>query len=581
MAHFNYEDTWNNASAMRDFISAFQTGMATLTRYSNAFFIPFLISSAYFNREESQRFWARTPLENFSAYLKLGQMNLDMMGRALSGGLVATNQFLEMEIQDLLPDLASAGPEAYARFARRLDKLAKGVAYTYPTAIDDIGEEFGFHFERQPAHTKVDESPRFELYQVLPTDPGVEVRQDGKPILVIPPFVLGANILAFLPGEDRSYCHAFANQGIPTYIRVLKNIQDNEAVQVMTPEDDAVDTRRFCEILKKRHQRPVTLNGYCQGGFAALCNLLSGELDDLVDAFITCVAPMDGTRSKGLSKFFQELPTVFNDLAYGTKRLANGNYVADGTLMGWIYKLKSIEAETPLLAMWRDMMLVAHTNGNPAAISKTAAALNHWLLYERNDLPIEITRTSFASYNTPISADGTLPIRMFGRELNLKRLQAKKIKWLICYGAQDDLVEPETALAPLDFVDAEVTPFPKGHVAIATSWSFPRSAYALHERYDKENARGPVRFQLDLQAAPGTSIGSVSGKKETAGKTKKAATTEKKAATTEKKAATTEKKAATTEKKAARAKTTSKPAAKSRSSQRKKKNKPTTKGESS
>jgi hypothetical protein len=501
MAQYDYEDAWNNASAIRDFFSAIQTSMATLTRYSNAFFIPFLISSHYFSREESQRFWARTPLENFSAYLKLGQMNLDMIGRALSGGLMATSQFIEMGIQDLLPNLASAGPEACAKFAQRLDKLAKGVAYTYPEAIDGIGDEFGFHFDRQPPHSKVGESARFDLYQVLPTDSKVEVRQDGKPLLVIPPFVLGANILAFLPGEERSYCHAFANQGIPTYIRVLKNIKDNEAVQVMTPEDDADDTRRFCEIIKKRHQRLVTLNGYCQGGYAALCNLLSGELDELVDAFITCVAPMDGTRSKGLSKFLSELPKAFNDLSYGTKRLPNGNWVADGTLMGWIYKLKSIEAETPLLAMWRDMMLVAHTNGNPSAISKTAAALNHWLLYERNDLPMEITRTSFASYNTPISSDGSLPVKMFGRELNLKRLQAKNIKWLICYGLQDDLVEPETALAPLDFVDAEVTPFPKGHVAIATSWSYPRSAYALHARYEKENARGPVRFQLDLQAA--------------------------------------------------------------------------------
>jgi hypothetical protein len=525
MAQFDYEDAWNNASAMRDFLSAFQTGMATLTRYNNAFFIPFLISSAYFSREESQRFWARTPLENFSAYLKLGQMNLDLIGRALSGGLMATNQFLEMGIQDLLPDLAAAGPEACAKFAQRMDKLAKGVAYTYPEAIDGIGDEFGFHFERQPIHAKVDETARFELFQVLPTDPKVEVRQDGKPLLVIPPFVLGANILAFLPGEERSYCHSFANQGVPTYVRVLKNIQDHEAVQIMTPEDDAKDTRRFCEIIKKRHLRPVTLNGYCQGGYAALCNLLSGELDDLVDAFITCVAPMDGTRSKGLSKFLKELPTVFNDLSYGTKRLPNGNYVADGTLMGWIYKLKSIEAETPLLAMWRDMMLVAHTNGNPSAISKTAAALNHWLIYERNDLPMEITRVSFASYNTPITSDGSLPIRMFGRELNLKRLAAKNIKWLICYGLQDDLVEPETALAPLDFVKAEATPFPKGHVAIATSWSYPRSAYALHMRYEKENTRGPVRFQLDLQTeldtqkAPAASNTTKAAKPKTATKT--------------------------------------------------------------
>ncbi len=500
MAQLEFDVAWTNALTIRDMVSAFQTGLATLTRYSNAFFIPFLISTTYFSREESQRFWKRSPLENFSAYLKLGQMNLDLVARALSGGVLATNQFIEMEIQEFLSNLSSAGPEACAKFAHRMDKLTKGVAYRYPEAIDNIGSEFGFHFERQSAESKVDETPRFDLYQVMPTDPKVEVRQNGKPVLIIPPFVLGANILAFLPGEGRSYSHAFANQGIPTYVRVLKNIQHSEAVQLMTPEDDALDTKRFCKLLMQRHQRPVTINGYCQGGYAALCNLLSGELDDMVDAFITCVAPMDGTRSKGLSKFLKDLPSVFNNLSYGTKQLANGNQVADGTLMGWIYKLKSIEAETPLLAMWRDMMLVAHTNGDSTNISKTAAALNHWLMYERNDLPMEITRMSFASYNKPISGDGTLPVKLFDRNLNLKRLQAKKIKWLICYGLHDDLVEPETALAPLDFVQAEVTPFPKGHVAIATSWSYPRSAYALHTRYEKENTRGPVRFHLDLQA---------------------------------------------------------------------------------
>jgi len=86
-------------------------------------------------------------------------------------------------------------------------------------------------------------------------------------------------------------------------------------------------------------------------------------------------------------------------------------------------------------------------------------------------------------------------------------------------------VEPETALAPLDFVKAEATPFPKGHVAIATSWSYPRSAYALHMRYEKENTRGPVRFQLDLQAeldtqkAPAASNTTKAAKPKTATKT--------------------------------------------------------------
>jgi hypothetical protein len=78
-------------------------------------------------------------------------------------------------------------------------------------------------------------------------------------------------------------------------------------------------------------------------------------------------------------------------------------------------------------------------------------------------------------------------------------LQEKKIQWLICYGERDDLVEKEAALAPLDYIDVEVTPFPKGHVAIATSWSNPTSACALHTRFDDKNYRGPVRFQLDLE----------------------------------------------------------------------------------
>jgi len=324
---------------------------------------------------------------------------------------------------------------------------------------------------------------------------------DAKPVCIVPPYVLGANILGFLPGENKSYAHCFANQGIPTYIRILKDIRTSEALQTMTAEDEVRDTRLFCETILKRHGKPVTLNGYCQGGFNALCNLLSGELDGLVDAFITCVAPMDGTRSRGLAEFLKRLPKRFNDLSYGTKTLPNGNKVADGKLMGWVYKLKSIETEQPLNAFLRDIAMLTPKNGAPVQVSKTAAALNYWLGAERFDLPLEITRISFASYNIPITADGTLPIQLFGRKLNLKRITEKGIPWLICYGTQDDLVEKETALAPLDYVPAEVTPFPKGHVAIATSWSDPKSACALHTRFGEGNWRGPVRFHLDLNDA--------------------------------------------------------------------------------
>ena len=180
-------------------------------------------------------------------------------------------------------------------------------------------------------------------------------------MLIIPPYVLGANILGFLPGENRSYAHCFANQGIPTYIRIMKDIATTPAVQVLTCEDDARDTRYFCEQIKSIHGKPVTLNGYCQGGYSAVCDLLSGELDDVVDALITCVSPMDGTRSKGLAHFLNSLPPRFNDLAYGTKILPNGNAVADGDLMGWVYKLKSIELETPVVTFFRDLVMLGRT----------------------------------------------------------------------------------------------------------------------------------------------------------------------------------------------------------------------------
>ncbi|MBT8354452.1 MAG: metal transporter [Desulfofustis sp.] len=484
--------------------SASQSYLAGMARYTADFLIPYQLSCHYFYRTESKRL-LKAPLgDSFEAYLGLLDNNLELINRSTSGTFEMMIAFTRL----VMPDCYEAMGESYfrgdhhklARFTERQARLFNHVAQSYPQAIIDIEPEFGFHFE-SGTHPLVDETDRFVLYQVAPSTPGVEIRTDAKPLLILPPYVLGANILGFLPKEQRSYAHCYANQGFPTYIRVLKDIESSAALQVMTGEDDAKDTRRFCEAIAKAHGKPVTLNGYCQGGFSGLCDLLSGELDDLVDAFITCVSPMDGTRSRGLAHFLNRLPTRFNDLAYGTKELANGNTVADGKLMGWVYKLKSIEHEIPAAAFFRDLMMFARQDSDNYTISKTAAALNYWLQNERFDLPLEITKMSFASYNKPISDDGTLPVRLFGKKLNLKRLRDKKIPWLICYGEHDDLVEKATALAPLDYIEAETSPFPKGHVAIATSWSHPDSSCALHTRYGDGRYRGPVLFHTDLDKA--------------------------------------------------------------------------------
>ena len=492
-----------NVCVWANFMNASQNYLSALSKYSNDFMIPYLIATSYFNNVEKQKLWSTSPLESVQSYMELMVFNFDLIVRGFSGSMMAMTHSGEMEMENTIAAvfntlLCSEGEDIEGFLARQA-KLMDVMANQYPQAIQDIEPEFGFHFERGENNKKIAETDRFILYQILPTDKKIKVNPTGKPVIILPPYVLGANILAFLPDEDRSYTHCFANRGIPTYIRIFKDIDSNEAVQVMTGEDDALDTRLFCEKVKQRHGKPVTLNGYCQGGFSAVCNLLSGELDGLVDALITCVSPMDGTRSKGLADFLKNMPRRFNDLLYGTKTLPNGNQVADGKLMGWIYKLKSIEDESPIAVFYRDLMMFGRQDGNNVKISKTAAAINYWLNNERNDLPMAITQMSFDSYNIPITKDGTLPVKLFNKKLNLKRLQEKKIKWLICYGESDDLVEKETALAPIDYIDAEVTAFPKGHVAIATSWSHPNSACALHTRFGDKNYRGPVRFHLDLE----------------------------------------------------------------------------------
>ena len=495
------ENCLQNLQTGTDIVRAAFDAASGMASYQNSFIIPFLLSTHYFQQAEVRKASAAGLNEVFKAYADLGLFNLDLLRRGVDGAVEAVGRYAQSTFADAATALASAFTTGNTRpfldIVHQQGALLALIAHGYPRAIEGIADDFGFHFERG-THALVDETERFRLYRIAPSKTGVDTQLDRKPILIIAPYVLGANILGFLPEEDRSYAHSFANQGIPTYIRILKDIATCEPLQTMSAEDDVRDTRRFCDAIRQRHGQAVTLNGYCQGGFNSLCSLLSGKLDGLVDAFITCVSPMDGTRSRGLSGFLKQLPARFNDLAYGTKTLPNGNQVADGQLMGWIYKLKSIETESPLAAYFRDLAMLARTGGDAGGISKTAAALNYWLGHERNDLPLAITQMSFASYSTPIASDGTLPVRLFGKALNLKRLKEKKLPWLICYGLHDDLVEAETALAPLDFVPAEVSPFPKGHVAIATSWSDPNSACALHTRFGEGQHRGPVRFHLDL-----------------------------------------------------------------------------------
>ena len=482
-------------------IRAYQAYWAGVLKYTSEFTLPFWIALNSFLSTEKDKIVRHSPADTISDYLELLQFNLQVAGKGAASTLSAMNDYHHRKgtgaFDAWLKMIGGDNGQALTSLVGQEAELLEKIVYAYPRAIRDIESEYGFHFDNG-GYVHTAETDRFILYRVLPQDHSV-IDDTAKPILIIPPYVLGANILAFLPGENRSYVHAYADQGIPTYIRIMKDIDTTPAVQTLTGEEDALDIRYFCEQIVRNHGRRVTLNGFCQGGFLSIAAMLSGELDETVDALINCVAPIDGSRSKALIDYMQHLPPRFRDLGYAVKTLANGNRIVDGKVMSWVYKLKSMEKEAPLTTFYRDLMLFDGNQAKRIEISKTAAAINHWLIYDRGDLPEPITKMSFDSYTIPVTANGTLPITLFGRKLSFDRLKARKLPFLICYGRNDDLVDKEAALAPLDFVDAEVTGFPKGHGAIATSWSDPDSEYALHKKYS-DGSRGPVRFQLDLSA---------------------------------------------------------------------------------
>ena len=485
-------------SAIIDQARMMQTYWIGLSRYILDFMAPAFPALESFCKVECAKVKEEySPEENIRDYAALLEFSLQLTEKGMTHGMKAINDFhahqLEQGYKAWDNTFFHQQGEDIAAFMAKQARLMKLVVHEYPQAIRAIEPEFGFHFD-DGNYIKTAETDRFCLYQVLPWDKSVQVRGKGKPIVIIPPYVLGANILSFLPGEGKSFVHCFANQGIPTYIRIVKDIYTNPAVQEMTGEEDCLDTKFFLEQVKAAHDRPVTLCGYCQGGFTVAVNYLSGELDGLVDALITSVAAIDGTRSKGLADFLAQILKRFEDIRFATKTLPNGNRVVDGRLMSWVYKLKSMEKDNPIITFIRDLKLFERN----LKINKTAAAINYWLLYDQIDLPLEICKMSFASYTIPVAKDGTLPVRLFGRPLNFKRIKEQGLKWLICIAEKDDLVEKESALAPMDWVEAEVAVFPKGHVAIATSWSLPATECSLDRCF--LGYRGPVRFQLDLEA---------------------------------------------------------------------------------
>jgi hypothetical protein len=242
------EAMYNQANAVGNWFAGF-------SRYLKDFMVPYLTAVKYFSHVEMGKMATTSPLEGIQSHAGLLQFNGALAGRAFLSSMKAANEYVNMELKQGIEALSNTlleadgdgrGGKGILAYTERLARMTEMLASGYPRAIEDIASEYGFGFERGE-NVKVAETERFILYQILPVDPQTDVRAGGKPILILPPYVLGANILGFLPRENRSYAHCFANLGIPTYIRIMKDIAATPAVQLVTGEDDAEDTRRFCE----------------------------------------------------------------------------------------------------------------------------------------------------------------------------------------------------------------------------------------------------------------------------------------------------------------------------------------------
>ena len=431
--------------------------------------------------------------------LEVLQHNQQLMAKGMMSAQEKMTGFIFDQVEEgmmaLINTVYDRDGDRVASFMGREADIMEAVA-NFNEQIEKIEEEFGFHFETEN-YKLVHETDTVLMYQVLPLKKDVKVRDDVKPVLLVPPYMLGVHIPSFLPFENKSYAHSFANEGIPTYVRVVKDIMTNEKVQLTTPEGDCLQTLELCQKLIKLHPgKKVILNGTCQGGYISLMNILSGKLKDVCDTLITNVAPIDGTYSDAISG----MPQMHHDFI--TTTLPSGQKVANGYLLSLGMRFVAIDRETPLVKVIDQAALQKATNMNPG---KTPAALFRWLLKERVHLPIGIAAMSSHTFREPINEDGSLPVKLFDKPLNLKDLATLGVKWYQNYAIKDDLVTPPCAtagnkyLAGTDVVESVA--FHGGHVAILTS-PYAKRAPVNGEFIDGlgMKVRGPVKFVTDMAA---------------------------------------------------------------------------------
>ncbi|MDT8273791.1 MAG: hypothetical protein RRA35_11440, partial [Desulfomonilia bacterium] len=130
-------------------------------KYINEFMTPFWIALNSFTTTEREKLLRNTPHDNIRDYLELLQFNIQVANKGMRSTARIMHDFHLEEISRAfsawLNTMFEREGENIEAFVSRQARLLEKVVYEYPKAIDDIGSEFGFHFERD-GYVKVAET---------------------------------------------------------------------------------------------------------------------------------------------------------------------------------------------------------------------------------------------------------------------------------------------------------------------------------------------------------------------------------------------------------------------------------------
>ena len=198
-----------NSAILQTFINMVKSKFLfwmNVMRYSSSFMNPFWLAFNNFSDME-MRFDKSFHLQDANDLIDLLLFEMDLAAKGTMASLSALNEYHTKELRDVLSSLGNSlpngGPEDFLRYSERQLKIMDALYNAFPRAVREIEPEFGLHLDNG-GYIKTAETERFELYQALPTEKGVRTREDGKPMIVVPPYVLGANIMAFLPGRKEA-----------------------------------------------------------------------------------------------------------------------------------------------------------------------------------------------------------------------------------------------------------------------------------------------------------------------------------------------------------------------------------------